>query len=125
MPNISFKNGEGDDKSEMSIAQRKHQFYKIGLRVINNCRQVTFLSSNDHLPKTVGHCKKIKACLLKQESGKKRELDIMMEVLVSFLSDNVHTAHDKNEIKLTFRTKILKISNYPVSADCGDCGLKL
>lgn len=78
----SFKEGE------MSYAQRTYQFHLIGLRVINNCRKIIYLTPKKNLPETLKICKKIKESLSFQEKDKKTHLDLMITTLSSYLSRN-------------------------------------
>ncbi len=111
-PSFSFADKGSDEKSKakMSVAQRAFQFYSIGRKIINNCRKVIFLSGRDHLPKTVALCKQIKLYLLKQEPGKKRHLDFMIQTLVSSLDDEQNLVADKGLFR-TYQEEFLQFHN--------------
>ena len=81
-PNLSEKDGTGLD---MSYAQRTHQFYLVGLRIIKNCRKIIFLTPCTSLPETLKMCKELKNFLSSREEGKKTHLDFMTTTLTSYL----------------------------------------
>ena len=101
-PNLSEKDGTGLD---MSYAQRTHQFYLVGLRIIKNCRKIIFLTPCTSLPKTLKICKELKNFLSSREEGKKTHLDFMTTTLISYLggqSKDISTG----DLCIQFHTKL-------------------
>ncbi len=79
---------DGSKENEMSYAQRGYQFQFFGLRIINNCRKILYITPKRNLPCTLKICKELKEFLTFQEKGKKAHLDFMITSLVSYLSRN-------------------------------------